>query len=161
MSSKKVLLDEVCGTQAENYTSKRAFQNHHRTHAEKDCACDQCGKNFKCQKKLQDHKFEVHNSQKSCQTCSKTFTSYTNLKKHEQSHKPSVFCEKCNKSFPTKYKYNEHQKICSRGSPVAISEGISLVNKNHYQCDQCAKSYSKIPRILTPPEIGTQSAPQP
>ena len=42
MDSKKVLLDEVCGTQAEDYTSKRAFQNHHWTHAEKDCACDQC-----------------------------------------------------------------------------------------------------------------------
>ena len=36
---------------------------------------------------------------------------HTLILKNMNSHnKPSVFCEKCNKSFPTKYKYNEHQK---------------------------------------------------
>ena len=129
MSSKKVLLDEVCGTQANDFVSKRGFQNHHRTHGAKDYTCDQCEKTFQCLKKLQDHQFEVHTSEKSCQICSKTFSSYTNLKKHEQSHKATVFCEKCNKSFLNKYKYNEHQKTCSRESPVDTSEAISVVNK--------------------------------
>ena len=66
------------------------------------------------------------------------------LKKHEQSHQSPVICEKCYKSFPTKYKYNEHQKTCSREAPVAISEAFSAVDKNHYPCDQCNKSYSKV-----------------
>ena len=51
MSSKKVLLDKVCGTQANDFVSKRGFQNHHRTHGAKDYTCDQCEKTFQCLKK--------------------------------------------------------------------------------------------------------------
>ena len=69
-TSKRVVLDEVCGKQAENL-------------------------------------------KQTCKECSKTFSKYSNLKKHEESHKPQVVCEKRLKSFPTKYKYNEHSKNCS------------------------------------------------
>ena len=63
---------------------------------------------------------------------------HTLILKNMNSHnKPSVFCEKCNKSFPTKYKYNEHQKTCSREAPVSISEAVYAVDKNQYPCYQC------------------------
>ena len=77
-TSKRVILDEVCGKQAENFTSTRAFQNHHRDHAEEDLSCGQCGKKLKNQQQMQAHAFQVHNSEKTCKECSKTFTKYSN-----------------------------------------------------------------------------------
>ena len=107
-TSKRVILDEVCGKQAENFTSTRAFQNHHRNHAEEDITCGQCGKKLKNQQKMQAHAFEVHNSDKTCKECPKTFSKYSNLKKHEDSHKHPVTCEKCLKLMTHIQTKHEH-----------------------------------------------------
>ena len=82
-----VVLDEVCGLKKEDYISKRAFNEHYKSHLEESYQCKKCPSEwnsgpeniFRTKKKLSDHIFEYHkNKVLECQTCKKTFTRHTN-----------------------------------------------------------------------------------
>ena len=63
MSSKKIQLDEHCGTQAKDHTNERAFQNHYRNHSETIFECEVCHIKVNTRKKLSSHNFEYHSSE--------------------------------------------------------------------------------------------------
>ena len=93
-SSKKILVDEFCGKQEQDFVSKRAFQNHYRKHLEDDIRCDQCDKTFLNKKRLHWTNDNHNNSRKTAMNALKIFSTNANLRKHEESHKGQVSCEK-------------------------------------------------------------------
>ena len=61
-SSKKIQLDEHCGTQAKDHTNERAFQNHYSNHSDTIFECEVCHIKVNTRKKLSSHNFEYHSS---------------------------------------------------------------------------------------------------
>ena len=45
ISSKKLILDDVCGEQNDSFKNRRGFQNHYRTHGEELFTCTVCPAN--------------------------------------------------------------------------------------------------------------------
>ena len=81
-SSKKLILDDVCGKQNDSFNNKRSFQNHYRTHGEEIFQCTECPANwsggpenmFNTKKQLVTHMFEYHSTP--------MLTTFNNLKIH-------------------------------------------------------------------------------
>ena len=103
----KTTLDEHCGRMEKDYTSRRGFTNHVKTHSEEIIKCPKCPNiweggpenQFNTKKALVTHMIEYHSSENKCSDCDKTFAlalhvtfvikifqrTKTNLKKHVES----------------------------------------------------------------------------
>ena len=114
----KITLDENCGRTDRDFTSRKNFTNHVKTHSDEVFKCPKCPHiwkegpeiHFNTKKALLKHIFEYHKSEKDCQDCDKTYSTSSNLKKHELSHQIIETCSKCNKTFASKYKLKDHEK---------------------------------------------------
>ena len=112
-SSKKLILDDVCGEQNDSFKNRRGFQNHSRTHGEELSQCTECPEwsggpenMFNTKKQLVTHMFEYHSTNNvGCSQCNKSFSHVSNLMKHEESHGTIMECQHCMKLYTNRYSF--------------------------------------------------------
>lgn len=89
--------------------------------------CDQCHY-VGTKSNLTKHKY-IHNKKFSCETCSKKFVAQRELRDHQIVHKHgsapeiNIFCDKCEKFYPTRRGLQQHKKMTH--------------NLQEVQCDYC------------------------
>ena len=143
----KTTLDEHCGRMEKDYTSRRGFTNHVKTHSEEIIKCPKCPNiweggpenQFNTKKALVTHMFEYHSSENKCSDCDKTFSTASNLKKHESSHQndaPEV-CSKCKKTFASTFSLQHHVKSCF----------TQLASKINLSCEKCEKQFESVKQL--------------
>ena len=89
-------VSDVCGKSETNHKDRNFFNNHLKTHGNKEYNCSQCGKSFSKRTTLQYHLISAHDSSASsieCDCCARKFKRKDELKKHlkEKNFKETCF----------------------------------------------------------------------
>ena len=118
-----------CGKTQEEFSTKKIFQEHIKSHDEKDLTCDSCQKTYKRKSSLINHVRSHHSDINfPCDECGKRFKRKDLLQYHHKIHEAvKITCSHCDTSFSTKKTLNE-KKFHSTGQI--------------YQCKECFKSFS-------------------
>ncbi|XP_063438084.1 PR domain zinc finger protein 5-like isoform X2 [Mytilus trossulus] len=126
---------EVCG---KGFTLKSKLKSHMINHQdEMPFVCEVCGKKFKRRSTLRSHSF-VHSEGMKCRFCEKVFRSiggcdyhivrvHSHLVNVDNYKKNLVKCEECDKYFPSKYSYDQHQ--------------IKHLKEKAWMCHICGKKF--------------------
>ncbi|CAG2229354.1 KRAB [Mytilus edulis] len=126
---------EVCG---KGFTLKSKLKSHMINHQdEMPYVCEVCGKKFKRRSTLRSHSF-VHSEGMKCRFCEKVFRSiggcdyhivrvHSHLVNVDNYKKNLVKCEECDKFFPSKYTYDQHQ--------------IKHLKEKSWMCHICGKKF--------------------
>ncbi len=128
----------TCSICAKKYASATALYNHKKnSHHLTNLHCDKCGVKFESKQEVKIHSqgcqesIIVEETGFTCNVCSELFDSKNGLTSHCQKEHPDQLhqCNKCDKSFGTRFCLLTHIKELHRAAPS-------------FQCPHCIKAYA-------------------
>ncbi|XP_071626323.1 uncharacterized protein [Temnothorax longispinosus] len=148
-----------------SYTNSSHLKRHLETHnaVKKVYTCTECSMGMRSLQGYKRHYKQTHSEKRiSCKECNATFNKKHQLVTHqasEHSIMPIVYkCDRCNRSYLNRSRFNRHQKTHEKRCPVPgcseVFDKWTLLcehrrtNHKDHKCDTCGKVFRSKARLI-------------